>query len=93
MPRPRWQRNPRADGPAPRSAQEGHRVLRPAAVLRGLAGSREGRDNTRVVFGIPPHAKAVRRPGAGHGPDGSATLGLCLASRTAPRNEKITLVI
>ena len=46
------------------------------AVLRGLAGSREGRDRERGACGITPHAQAVRRRRTGHGPDGSATLGL-----------------
>ena len=74
MPRPQSQRNPRADGPAPRSAQEGPRVLQ--AVLRGLAASRGGRDSSRGALGIPSHAQAVRRRRTGNGPDGSATLGL-----------------
>ena len=74
LPRARWQRNPRADGPAPRSVQDGPRVVQ--AVLRGLGGSSEVACSTRGASGISPHAQAVRCRRTGHGPDGSATLGL-----------------
>ena len=74
IPWARWQRNLRAEGLAPRPDAQGPLVLH--AVLRERAGSREGRDRTRGASGIPPHAQAVRHRRAGHGPDGSATLGL-----------------
>ena len=74
MPQAPWERNPRADALAPRQDAQGSWVLQ--AVLRGLGGSREGRDSTQGASGISPHAHAVRRRRTGHGPDGSATLGL-----------------
>ena len=70
----RWQRNPRAGGPAPRSDQQGSWVLH--AALRGPAGSREGTNRDQDPRGTYPPAQAAQCHMSSHWHADRATLGL-----------------